>query len=157
MYQKANECAKWVLWCIATSEYKSFRHFPYYDVFISYILIPTHFKDWEPFKCNRKFCYLCSCSTVKSCIIPSMGAHFAALHCKELWFVSLIGRTMHFHFLSPLWSLLVGWIFRANFTRDFFMCKSQWDKEQYFYDTDDLYLEISLCLNFAITAQKNFQ
>ena len=36
------------------------------------------------------------------------------------------------------------------------MCKSQWDKEQYFYDTDDLYLEISLCLNFAITAQKNF-
>ena len=37
------------------------------------------------------------------------------------------------------------------------MCKSQWDKEQYFYDTDDLYLEISLCLNFAITAQKNFQ
>ena len=157
MYQKANECAKWVLWCIATSEYKSFRHFTYYDVFISYILIPTHFKDWELFKCNRKFCYLCSCSTVKSCIIPSMGAHFAALHCKELSFVSLIGRTMHFHFLSPRWSLLVGWVFRANFTRAFFMCKSQCDKEQYFYDTDDLYLEISLCLNFAITAQKNFQ
>ena len=56
---------------------------------------------------------------------------------------------------------MIGWLgFSSEFYTGFFpfsylsMCKM---KNNIFTYTDDLYLEIFLCLNCAITAQKNFQ